>query len=66
MAAYCSAHAETVAWNIWRSMRHQEKISYKQRKNFTALNKTLDARLVNIIEDYLLLKLSKLFVKWGN
>jgi NADH dehydrogenase FAD-containing subunit len=45
MAAYCSAHAETVAWNIWRSMRHQEKISYKQRKNFMALNKTLDAKV---------------------
>ncbi len=53
-------------WNIQRSMKNQEKISYKQCKNFMALNKTLDARWNNKIEDYLLLKLSKLFVKWGN
>ena len=32
MAAFCTAHAETVAWNIWKSMKNQEKIAYKQRK----------------------------------
>jgi NADH dehydrogenase FAD-containing subunit len=37
MAAYCTAHAETVAWNIWRSMKNQDKIAYKQRKRAVGL-----------------------------
>ena len=40
MAAYCSAHAETVAWNIWKTMKNQEKVQYKQRKQnqFNCIN----------------------------